>query len=436
MPDLYPAQLDGFDLDIESINDEIESAIVRHEYPYRNGALLEDMGQKARSVRIRCYFWDNGDHQTYDTHTELLAYLEGMEIGELIHPQYGPMRGCVESIHVQHDDRERTAEVDITFVQGLIEDADDTTSEELVSAAEGTYADGIGQQMDEFSNDVSEALGAEANTILGLDLDPLLGIVEQFEGVSTTARKYLQTVESYVGTMEGALNVIANPANGLVSALNYGLNLPGRVIGSVARCLERYSILADGLRVAPSRFADNLSLALDELTNVSGDFGKTTQIGGASHIAMQTAYCYQTDTDLRSERLRVEGKPVFDTLGRYSPPEISDSTADVMTVQELEASLATVRGLLQDAVSLSRSVPALKQQALQLQAHVGVIKLEREKTMRVRLDNPMPLHLVCLRYGLPYSAAPRLLAINDAVHNPNVVAGEIDVFSSVSGVSA
>jgi hypothetical protein len=41
----------------------------------------------------------------------------------------------------------------------------------------------------------------------------------------------------------------------------------------------------------------------------------------------------------------------------------------------------------------------------------------------------MPLHLVCLRYGLPYTAAERLLTINSIV-NPNRVAGEVNVYAA------
>jgi prophage DNA circulation protein len=100
-----------------------------------------------------------------------------------------------------------------------------------------------------------------------------------------------------------------------------------------------------------------------------------------------------------------------------------------MTVRDLESSLATVRGRLQAAVNLARQSTSLKQQALSLQTHVNTIKLEREKITRVRLDNTLPLHLVCLRYGLPYSAAERLLTINE-IRNPNEVSGEVAIYVS------
>jgi hypothetical protein len=45
----------------------------------------------------------------------------------------------------------------------------------------------------------------------------------------------------------------------------------------------------------------------------------------------------------------------------------------------------------------------------------------------VVLDNAMPLHLVCLKYGLPYQAAERLIRVNN-IPNPNFTAGEVMVY--------
>lgn len=437
MPDLYPAELDGFALEIETTDDAFEKAIVRHEYPFMNGALLEDMGRKARIVKFRCYFWDDGaDHATYDTHIELVKHLASQEISELVHPKYGPLRGCVESMSVRHDDRDRTAEIDVTFVEGLIEDGGDTRHDDVEAGAEEAYNDGIEDQKKEFADDVKDALGPEGQGILDRVLDPAKGIVEQFQDVSTKARNYLKTVESYVGTMEATLNTIANPANSLVSTINYGTNLPGRVIGSVSRVVERYALLYDSLKTAPARFVNSMTFGLKGLSNASGKFSKTTTSAAASYTALQTAYIYKADETLRVAQKKSEGLRAFDVVGNYTAPEVATAGAaattapeTTMTVNELESSLAAVRGSLQEAIDLSRQNTSLKQQALQLQTHVNSIKLEREKITRVLLDNPMPLHLVCLRYGLPYNAAERLLTIN-SIRNPNCASGEVSVYAS------
>lgn len=428
MSDLYAAQLDGFALEIETTDDALEKAIVRHEYPFKDGAFLEDMGQKARVVRFRCYFWDDGaDRATYDTHHKLLKHLQSQETSELVHPKYGPLRGCVESMSVRHDDRERTAEIDIVFVQGLLDEDDDTGHEDVAAGSEEAFDSSIVEQKHAFTDEVTAALGAEAPAILAKTLDPDRSIVEQFPEVSIKARAYLKGVESYVSTLETTLNIITNPASSLISTINYGATLAGRVIGSLSRTVERYALLYSSLQTAPARFMDGLLFALEGLAASSGKFSRTTKIAGASHAALQAAYLYRADEAVRSAQKKNEGLRPFDALGNYAPPE--SAPGQTMTVHELEGSLAAVRGSLQEAIDLSRQNTSLKQQALRLQTHVNSIKLEREKITRVRLDNPMPLHLLCLRHGLPYNAADRLLSIN-AIKNPNCVSGEVNIYAA------
>jgi hypothetical protein len=41
----------------------------------------------------------------------------------------------------------------------------------------------------------------------------------------------------------------------------------------------------------------------------------------------------------------------------------------------------------------------------------------------------MPLHLVCLKYGLPYTDAERLLGVNRQIRNPNFADGEVLVYA-------
>jgi prophage DNA circulation protein len=154
---LYNAELDGIFLEIETIEDGFEKAIAQYEFPYKDGALLEDMGQKARQIRIRCYFWDDfAFHNTYDAHQALLDHLHSHEYFELVHPQYGPIKGCVQSVSVRHDDSIRAAEVDVTFIETLTdEDSEDGQPYENVeSATEESYSDSINAGMDSAESDM------------------------------------------------------------------------------------------------------------------------------------------------------------------------------------------------------------------------------------------------------------------------------------------
>jgi hypothetical protein len=99
----------------------------------------------------------------------------------------------------------------------------------------------------------------------------------------------------------------------------------------------------------------------------------------------------------------------------------------VLNVQQLERSLAEVRAEIQAAVELARGQESLKTAALALLEHVSQVKLERDRILMLTLENPLPLHLVCLRQGLPYRYAERILSINRIAH-PSFTQGEVAVY--------
>jgi prophage DNA circulation protein len=425
MADTYFAYLDNTRLEMETIDDTFEKSIVRHEFPFRDGALLEDMGQKARTVRLRCYFWDDGgDHATYDDHILLINHLASRELFELDHPMYGIMKGCVESVSVRHDDRQRTAEVDITFVENLRGEIEPAEQADVEAEAEAAFTDVQERMMDSFSEGLRDVLGPEAAGILDKTLDASKGVLEQFQNVSLAARNYLKKVDTFVSTVESTLTEIANPANSLVSTINFGTNLPGRVIGSVTRCVERYARLYETLTTAPARFADSFNLAALELERALG-FGKShVRSTAAAQAGYTMATLYKADEEQRQSLRRKEKNACFDASGTYTTPE---TAAPVMNVRELEQSLATTRTMIQRAVDQDRRQEGLKTMARRLLEHVNSVKLEREKIVAVDLDNVMPLHLVCLKYGLPYNTAERIHSIN-RIPNPSFASGRVSIY--------
>lgn len=68
MLDLDKASIAGVIVALETIDDTFEKAIVRYDYPYADGADLEDLGQKGRVIRARAHFWDDADAETSAAH--------------------------------------------------------------------------------------------------------------------------------------------------------------------------------------------------------------------------------------------------------------------------------------------------------------------------------------------------------------------------------
>lgn len=423
----YEAKIDDFNLEMETIEDTVEKSLAKYEFPFRDGALIEDMGQKARVIKMRCYWYE----ETYEAHKDFLKHLEKKDPYELLHPKYGLMKGSIDSFVVRHSDLKKTAEVDITFTQGLITQTQAEPKYVNKGAVdwgvEDDFATGQTELIEELEADARDLLGTEAREILSTILDPARGLIGQFTNISAQAREYVKKAESLVTDLTGTLSTITNPADSLLAMITYPSTLPGIVIGTIARTLERYVSLYDTLRTSPTRFLSSLDGSFTSLADDAEDsgFSKYVTIASAQRKALETAYLFRDDEDSREVVKRLEQAPSFDALGNYIKPE---STEEILTVDEIEEILADTRTDIQDAVDLSRNMTSLKSTAADLLFHVNEIKLERDKIMTVETQDTLPLHLICLKYGLPYNYANRVESIN-RIKNPSFTpAGEVKIY--------
>lgn len=426
MPDRYPARIDRFDLEIQDITDTFEKSIARYELPYTDGAILEDMGQKARTIRFRCYFYKT----TYELHKQFLNLLKTKtnEILSFSHPKYGLLGGYFESISVRHDDTEETAEIDVTFIEHLRRDIETTVFVDVETKCEDIYKKSVEEQKQKFADDIKTELGQSAEGILSKELDDAQGILEQFTGLTRQAREYVKRVDVFERGLNSTLNEIANPANSLIATIEFGVDLPGRIIGAAARTVERYGILLDNLISAPTRFIQSFSDGMTQLENALG-FQSHTRIAGARHAGLSLGYMYSTDENNRQTARRLEKVKSFDASGKYVK---SEAMPALLTVNEIEQSLYDVRAMLLECIEADRALQSLKDMALTLQEHAYAVKIESEKLIPVEIDNEIPLHLVCLMYGLSYQYAERIHSVNKIKH-PNFTRGDIRVYFSNTG---
>jgi len=411
------ASLDGIDLEIENIEDSFEKAIAVNEIPYRDGALTDDLGLKARRIKFRCYFYEEG----YDSHKDLLNHLRQRELVELIHPKYGLLKGRVESVSVRHDDRIRTAEIDISFVEHLRASFEGARRRpEVMGEAQDAFERGVVQLKDDFKNSSIAEIGTEATGICDKILVAGQSALSQFTGLSRQAQQYVKEVDAFVAGLESSLITIANPANSFIATIDFGLNLPGRVVGAIARTAERYGLLFSSLSTMPEKFLVNLRDSMYDLGNATG-FGGMIQHGSSLHASLSLAAIFSDDEDKRDLARSLEQSASFDAAGNYVKPE---PTPELLDVAAIEKSLAVVNGMIDDAIAVSRSMSSLKDMARILTEHAVTVKLESEKLVTEYVDNETPLHLLCLQRGLPYNYAERLIRIN-SIPNPNQVKGEV-----------
>lgn len=389
---LYSATLAGIPIKCMTAEDGFEKAISRQETPYVNGAQTDDLGLKARTVSLRCFFSD----ETYENHARILAAVKSLELLELVHPVYGLLKVRVERVVVRHDDGVQTAELEI----GLVEDASPAV---LIMPWESVKA----QVEQEFEESVAE----QKRSVL--------------QRITALGAKGAALCEVVIGRFEALLDGIANPANRLASLVDYGTDLPGRFVEAAAKAAERYAIAYQALRAAPAAFQSSLAAALLELAAAAEGFEDQAAAAGAARLAVEAADFYYTDEQARAGNSRAERRPGFDILGRRVGAELTTT----LNAIEIERLLELSNTAAQSALRGDRGNAAIKRMAADLYTAAARLKRSAENVKAVRVNDPTPLHVLCLQYGLPYNAAPRVLALNPQIKDPNRVSGEILIYA-------
>jgi prophage DNA circulation protein len=424
------AKLDGFTLEIETIRDTVEKSIHEHEFPYRDGSLLEDMGAKAREISFRCYFYG----PSYNDHFRFYDHVckTSDALYELEHPTYGLVLGKIRNVTIERNDLVDTALIDIDFIeelQGSFEIFPPPVNI-IQNLAEEAFELGQIQQMAEVAADFVDVVGSEAQSILGAVLNPASSLVNSFVNVSISCRAVLNTIDDAMDTAENILSSVTIPVNEMVSIVEYPSTLPGRIVSSLASIAARYAESIENLAGSPEQYISNLAAALEscigKFSNDDFPMQKHMTIACAQILALKTAIRYSEDEECRSILRQIEKTPEFDLGGKYL---FLPESPQVMNSLQLEKTLAAVRSSLQDAITVGRSITALKDMAKQLLDHVRIVKLESENIIVRTIFSEMPLHLICLREGLSYEFAERIYRINTGIKNPSFIIGEINVYA-------
>ncbi len=388
---LFNATLGGVPLQCKSTEDGLEKAISKQEMPYTNGGSTEDLGLKIPTIGLRCFFFD----ENYPDHVKLIALAQGFELLELVHPVYGLKKVRMERMVVRHDDNAGSAEIEINLVE-----------------------DGIPQLQVKPWQDVKIALEGRNEDLV---IEQKASVLQRIKALGRKGQAYC---EAELGKFGALMSGISNPANTLASLTDYGTDLPGRFVQEAALAVERYAIAYDTLRGAPAAFMTSLAASLGELKAQFERFGTNVDSAAAARLGLEAAGIFSADEQLRSKNKTMDNAAGFDVNGN----RVSASTDDSLNSTEIETILALANTAIQTALEGNRDNLTLKLMAVDLCAAAGQLKKGAENVRKVRINNPTPIHLVCLRYKLPCSAAPRVLALNPQITEPNRVSGEILIY--------
>jgi hypothetical protein len=425
----YKAQLDSFELTIKSdgTSDVWEKNLVEYEVPFATGPELDSLGIKSHPIRFTAVFIN----EKYEEHEYFVKHVLQDITNTFIHPAYGPISGCVKTVTVRHNDLKKYAEVDVDFLENSNPETAPLYNPDVKYTIEQDIINTQALQMEHFATEVKSVLGPAASKVLAVALDPNQGILSQIRGVSMSARSYLAKIDTACNVLDAVLINIPNPAESIIAMVEYGTTLPGRVIGSITKAVERYALAATLITDSPVSFVQSFRIGIAGLLQ-SVSFVKPHVLASIAQVeSMFVADLYKKDEEKRNALSRIEGSKIWGADGtmNYVP-----NTPTVLTINDLESSVAYAREDIQTAIDALRvqfgspeMVSALGVFAASLLKYVDTIKLNREKIITIELDNEIPVHLLCLRYGLPYMAAERLCAIN-SFWNPSFCSGMVRIY--------
>jgi len=431
--DIISATLDNFELNLLSINDTVDMALVEHEFINTDGAYIQHMGNHAKTINFQCYFYgadpDIGSikRASYKNHYDFINAMTDSVTAprhKLKHPQYGLITVYVSSIAIFHDDTQQFATIDLSLIEADIQKTVFDTNE-VFQNVDGQNIELINSNLIAASNTMQSA---GHSTLLGKIIDPAQKLASQFASVTQATRIFLNECDKNLDTLDSFLADVTAPVTAIEQAVNFISDVPSRILGSMNSACNRIITAFADVSNLPVQFTNNVILNCQNIYN-------TFSLAGPNSLFFQTHFMaitagaiantsckfIQTDAERQAMEKAKELLNPFDPTGRrinivqFNP---------IMTTNELNFLLSITRTYIQKALILDRSNQALKDMAASL---INISSIDR-MTIKSMTVNSIPMHMLCLQLGLPYNAADRMLALNPQIKNPNFCEGVMNVF--------
>ena len=461
---LYTATLDSWKLAILDITDSLSHSLVQHEYLNTDGADIQSVGAKARTIRFKAYFfgedysleqvqlvgghtvnsgevWTGGlpssvgademdsslyPNPTYISHFDFINFLSTNMQGtshKLCHPKYGLVRGYVSSYSVMHDDTQDYCTVDIDFIEDEIRNrkilpstGDISVTADIVTGINGTLAS---------SADSIKAAGNAS--VLGISVNGAISLTNQIgKYLSTATRTFITEVDKNISAMNGICRNIEDVADTVENTVKYTSDIPSALIGSMNRACNRIFASLGSVTLFPVKFWNSALSALhganDSLTGTYKSFF-SQQFMSVSSLALVGKAVEIMSSD--REGPKIFKLQTFDINGnRIAVPA---SVPPVLSSNDIESMLYQLQIYVQSSLVLNREQPSLRLATARFVNWANYTKLSRLTVKTLTVGN-MPLHMLLCRLGQNYGMADVVMGLNPKIRNPAFVEGEVKVY--------
>ena len=201
---LQDASFRGVTFEVQSVEDRGEKALCVHEYPYRSGAEVEDLGRKPRVIPVTAIFWG----VAYESRIKaLVAAFEEAGPGELIHPVFGSLTVAVRRWQIQHSaERHDYATVTFEAVEAVTDNPffGATSSRSLAEQALADISSSLDEALGLSESELGKTLGQWADTAANMkarvetELQGVLDVLDAGRSVVRSVLSYVDVPAAFV----------------------------------------------------------------------------------------------------------------------------------------------------------------------------------------------------------------------------------------------
>lgn len=419
---ILDASFRGVRFDVVNARDSWSRDIAQHEYPYIDGADVQDMGRKARNIRLSALFW--GDD--YDSRLQsFIAELDKRGAGELIHPIYGSMPNMqVIECQVGHDaENVDYCTVELVFLESktgnpFFSQDYPTAQADVIFNQVQSLMDAEQSLMDKVLAPLRDAkkLMSKSKALASAALNMLLIFRGEITGFVGSTTDFVQYPGAFISDLQSAVSLTSQNATSsgssvsaasAISQTNATMSDWGESHRQLTEIANLPTALVSGEKTAPVDMPAGVSVAdIAELIAM-------VTIVVAGELAQDAADIFSNE-DINSllspteiERIANDTRQFIQTAIDQHRAQYADATQDV-------SSSPTALGIAWQPV-----VEGLKDIALAVQQLAANMITTRPPLIQRQVDSVSNLHLVAHRWYGDYRRAVELQRLNPQLRNPN-----------------
>ncbi|ELT9608079.1 DNA circularization N-terminal domain-containing protein [Raoultella planticola] len=426
--DLQDASFRGVAFDIINTRDSMQRDIAQHEYPYRDGANIDDLGAKPRSLQCQAVFF--GD----DYESRLQAFMAAIYTrgpGELIHPVFGVMPDMLCYVYqVNHEaDNPDYCTVDLQFLQ------DGLDVEFFVREWPLSQADAIFNQ--------AQGILDNAATLLDNAMKPL-----------RTARQYLARAKALGVTALNMVAVLRGDITGFISSTTDFVNFPSAFMNDIQSALSLQSSAAmSSISSDSAVYASAPAVVIADWAAVKTQADEVAALPAGLVTGDVTASVEMpanvTTSDIR-ELIAMTMISVAIELAQQASDLLSDETITAsLSPADISLIAGDARQAVQNAIDSVRStwaaemenvsssetsialqyqpvIDGLRDTALSLQSIAVALINARPPMIQRTVASATNLHLLAHQWYGDYTRASELKLLNPSLRDPNhIIPGDV-----------